>query len=103
MSGHSTFSRAAAEALARYTGSPWFPGGLGEFCAPQDGYLVFENGPSVETCLQWGTYYDAADQAGQSRLWGGIHIWPDDRQGRLIGASIGTQAADRAQALTLGL
>jgi hypothetical protein len=41
---------------------------------------VFEDGPSVEVHLQWATYYDAADQAGQSRIWGGIHIWPDDGQ-----------------------
>ncbi|MEZ4318584.1 MAG: hypothetical protein R3F61_13810 [Myxococcota bacterium] len=103
VSGHSTFSRAAAEALTAYTGSPWFPGGLGQFCAPQDGYLVFENGPSVDTCLQWGTYYDAADQAGQSRLYGGIHIWPDDTRGRVIGSHIGLEAADRARTLVKGL
>lgn len=100
VSGHSTFSRAAAEALTAYTNSPWFPGGIGEFCAAQDGYLVFENGPSTETCLQWGTYQDAADQAGQSRLWGGIHIWPDDTRGRVIGEAIGLQAAERARDLT---
>ena len=64
---------------------------------------MFENGPSTETCLQWGTYYDAADQAGQSRLWGGIHVWPDDTQGRRIGASVGVQAAARARTLTQGL
>ena len=34
VSGHSTFSRAAAEVLAALTGSPYFPGGLGEFVAP---------------------------------------------------------------------
>jgi hypothetical protein len=49
------------------TGSPWFPGGLGEFAAPAGSYLVFKDGPSREMRLQWGTYYDAADQAGQSR------------------------------------
>lgn len=102
VSGHSTFSRAAAEALTAYTGSPWFPDGLGEFCAAQDAYLVFENGPSVETCLQWASYYDAADQAGQSRLWGGIHIWPDDTNGRRIGASAGLATVARVQALLSG-
>ena len=35
-SGHSTFSRAAAEVLTRFTGAPYFPGGLGEFDAPQN-------------------------------------------------------------------
>ena len=33
ISGHSTFSRAAAEVLTLLTGNPFFPGGLGEFRA----------------------------------------------------------------------
>ena len=33
ISGHSTFSRAGAEVLASLTGSPYFPGGLGEYVA----------------------------------------------------------------------
>lgn len=98
-SGHSTFSRAAAEALSEYTGSPYFPGGLHEYVARQNEYLVFEDGPSVDVRLQWATYYDAADQAGQSRLWGGIHIWPDDRVGRINGAAVGLQAAARVREL----
>lgn len=96
VSGHSTFSRAGAEVLTRLTGSPWFPGGLGEYVAAQDDYLVFEQGPSVEVRLQWGTYQDAADQAGQSRLWGGIHLWPDDTYGRQLGYDVGHLAVDEA-------
>src|SRR5262249_4567455 len=38
-SGHSTFSRAAAEVLTRFTGSPFFPGGLGEFHTRAHEYL----------------------------------------------------------------
>ncbi|MEN0063132.1 MAG: vanadium-dependent haloperoxidase [Myxococcota bacterium] len=97
-SGHSTFSRAAAEALTAYTGSPWFPDGLHEFVASANNYLVFEEGPSVEVRLQWASYYDAADQAGQSRLWGGIHVWPDDWVGRINGQRAGVAASERAQA-----
>lgn len=96
-SGHSTYSRAGAEAMTAFTNSPWFPGGLHEFVAPQNGYLVFEDGPSVDVRLQWASYYDAADQAGQSRLWGGIHIWPDDRVGRINGAKMGITAAAKAR------
>jgi hypothetical protein len=96
VSGHSTFSRAAAEVLTRITGSPFFPGGLGEFTAPANEYLVFEVGPSETVVLQWATYQDAADQAGQSRLWGGIHIVADDFEGRKLGALIGNAAFDRA-------
>lgn len=99
VSGHSTFSRAAAEVLAEITGSPFFPGGLGEFVARRDDYLIFERGPSIEVRLQWGTYYDAADQAGQSRIWGGIHIDPDDFSGRRIGSQVGLASVVRAQEL----
>jgi hypothetical protein len=102
ISGHSTFSRAAAEVLAAYTGTPYFPGGLFEYVAKKDAYLVFENGPSADVRLQWATYYDAADQAGQSRLWGGIHIWPDDSIGRINGARVGMTAIERARRLLLG-
>ena len=97
VSGHSTFSRAAAEVLTVATGSPYFPGGLAEFVAEKDAYLVFEQGPSVDVHLQWATYYDAADQAGQSRLYGGIHITPDDLTGRKLGSLVGLQAVAHAE------
>jgi len=96
-SGHSTFSRAAAEVLARFTGSPYFPGGLATFLAPKDKFLKFELGPSDDIQLQWATYYDAADQAGQSRIWGGIHILPDDFNGRIMGSTIGDSAYGKAR------
>ena len=89
ISGHSTFSRSAAEVLAAITGSPFFPGGLGTFTAPSNTFLAFEQGPSQTVQLQWGTYYDAADQAGLSRLWGGIHIPVDDLTGRITGSQCG--------------
>jgi membrane-associated phospholipid phosphatase len=102
VSGHSTFSRAAAEALTALTGSPFFPGGMFEFVARADAYLVFENGPSTDVRLQWATYQDAADQAGQSRLFGGIHIFADDRAGRIVGEAAGLGAAARARELFEG-
>ena len=95
VSGHSTFSRAAATVLAGLTGSEFFPGGLAKSdFAP--GYLFFERGPSARISLEWATYFDAADQAGQSRLWGGIHIAHDDFDGRRIGAQVGERALSRA-------
>jgi hypothetical protein len=99
ISGHSSFSRAAAEVLAAFTGSAHFPGGLGTYKAKQGDYLVFENGPSADVDLQWATYFDAADQAGQSRIFGGIHIWPDDSVGRQLGHVVGLDAIDKAKAL----
>jgi hypothetical protein len=96
-SGHSTFSRAAAEVMTRFTGTSFFPGGLGEFHAGAHQYLTFEDGPSVDTVLQWATYYDAADLAGQSRLWGGIHISADDFNGRITGSQVGIGAFELAE------
>ena len=90
-SGHSTFSRAAAEVLTVLTGSEYFPDGLGEYVAAA-GSLGFERGPTAPVHLQWASYFDAADQAGQSRLWGGIHIEPDDFVGRRIGSLVGKDA-----------
>ncbi len=97
ISDHSTFSRAAAEVLTALTGSPYFPGGLGTFTAPAGQYLVFEQGPGVQVQLQWATYQDAADQAGQSRIFGGIHIEPDDFDGRRTGFAVGQGAFAQAR------
>lgn len=92
LSGHSTFSRAAAEVLTELTGSAYFPGGIGEFVAKKNEFLVFEEGPSMDIILQWATYRDAADQCSLSRIWGGIHPPADDIKGRLLGKKIGTEA-----------
>ena len=97
VSGHSTFSRAAAEVLTAFTGDEYFPGGLGEFPVGRNEYLVFEEGPSVDLTLQWATYRDAADQCSLSRIWGGIHPPMDDMPGRLMGEVIGVRAVDHAE------
>jgi hypothetical protein len=96
ISGHSTFSRAAAEVLTAITGSEYFPGGLGTFVAHQNDYLEFEAGPTETLTLTWATYYDAADEAGISRLYGGIHPAADDFPGRIMGAEIGVRAYAKA-------
>jgi hypothetical protein len=96
ISGHSTYSRSAAEVMADLTGSPLFPGGLGEVTL-SPGFLSFEKGPSAPVKLQWATYYDAADQAGQSRIWGSIHIEPDDFAGRKVGSLVGKGAVALAR------
>jgi hypothetical protein len=90
-SGHSTFSRAAAEVLTSFTGSEYFPGGSSSWTTPV-GDLIVEAGPSADVTLEWATYYDAADQAGISRLYGGIHIPADDFNGRVIGSQCGKEA-----------
>lgn len=97
ISGHSTFSRSAAEVLTAITGNAYVPGGLGTFVANANTYLVFERGPTQTTTIQWATWYDAADLAGQSRRWGGIHPAEDDYPARIIGSKAGKQAWALAQ------
>jgi len=89
ISGHSTFSRSAAEIMTAFTGSKWFPHGLGVYTLPS---LVNEAGPTQPVTLQWASYYDAADQVGLSRIWGGIHPPADDFAGRRVGAEVGQTA-----------
>jgi hypothetical protein len=101
ISGHSTFSRAAAEVLTGFTGSEFFPGGMGEWTIPA-GSLDFEAGPTTDVTLSWATYFDAADQAGVSRLYGGIHISADDFTGRRVGSEVGRACWEQAQRLYAG-
>ena len=90
-SGHSSFSRAGAEVLTLLTGSPSFPGGFGHHTIAANSMQI-DLGPSAPVDLQWNTYYDAADQAGQSRRWGGIHPFEDDFIARIIGSQVGKSA-----------
>lgn len=92
ISGHSTFSRAAAEVMTLLTGDEFFPGGMGTFDANENEFLVFEDGPSENIVLQWATYRDASDQCSLSRIWGGIHPPIDDIPGRILGEKIGIEA-----------
>ncbi len=97
VSGHSTYSRAAAWVLTQMTGSPYFPGGLGTFDCPMNEFLVFEEGPSMDIQLQFASYFDASDQTSLSRIWGGIHPPADDIPGRLMGDYIGPNAVEYAE------
>jgi hypothetical protein len=85
-SGHSVFSAAGAEVLKRGSGSDKF--GL---CvtAPAGSSAVEPNTPHSDVTLCWDSFKDAADEAGISRRYGGIHFIPGDLSGREIGQRIG--------------
>jgi hypothetical protein len=102
VSGHSTYSRAAAEVLTLLTGDSYFPGGMGVFNIEANSFLVFEKGPSVPMQLQWATYQDASDQTSLSRIWGGIHPPIDDIPGRILGEHIGKSAYAFGQRYFIG-
>lgn len=97
VSGHSTFSRAAAEALTQFTGDAYFPGGLYEYPIEEGVGLDFEYGPFDAISLQWATYIDASDEASLSRIYGAIHPQADDFTGRRIGQVVSLAAWEHAQ------
>ncbi|NEP81636.1 MAG: calcium-binding protein, partial [Okeania sp. SIO3B3] len=88
VSGHSTFSAAAAEILQLFTGSDDF----GASITFQAGESRFEPGvtPEAPLTLEWETFSEAADEAGISRLYGGIHF----EDGDLNGGELGQQVAE---------
>ncbi len=86
ISGHSTFSRSAAEVMTSFTGSKYYPGGIGKYPVTT---LANEKGPSAPFSLTYATYYDAADGAGLSRIYGGIHPPIDNIGGRRVGEMTG--------------
>jgi hypothetical protein len=58
------------------------------------GRSVIEPGlvPAKNTTLTFKSFTDAADSAGMSRRYGGIHFEPGDVNGRTLGSQIGGQA-----------
>lgn len=97
ISGHSTFSRAAAEVMTAITGSEFFPGGMAVHDVPANTGLGFEKGPSQAVELQYATYFDASDFAGISRIYGGIHPPVDNLTGRRVGSQVGKDVWDLAK------
>lgn len=97
ISGHSVFSAAAAETLKLFTGNDNFGGSV----TILKGSSQVEPGvvPAQDTVLFWATFSDAADEAGISRRFGGIHFIDGDLESRKLGRVIGQQAWKK----TLGL
>jgi len=93
-SGHSTFSAAGAEILRLFTGSDRF-GASVTFPA---GGSKFEHGvvPASDLTLTWSTFKEAANQAGLSRRYGGIHFEQADLEGRAGGRLLAQQAWAKA-------
>jgi hypothetical protein len=82
-SGHSNFSAAGAEILRLFTGSDRF----GASATFPRGSAKFESGavPLQDVTLSWATFKEAADQAGISRRYGGIHFLQGDFEARATG------------------
>lgn len=86
VSGHSTFSAAAAESMRLFTGSER----LGAKVVIRAGSSTIEPGttPADDVTLTWATFSEAAEQAGLSRRYGGIHFENADLAGRALGRQV---------------
>lgn len=94
VSGHSNFSRAAATILQCYTGSDNFQGCFEVKC----GSSQIEPGktPATDIMLDWPTFTAAAEEAGMSRLYGGIHFKRGNELGQKLGEAIGRCVWEKA-------
>jgi Domain of unknown function (DUF6851)/VCPO second helical-bundle domain len=100
VSGHSTFSAAGAYVLSTFTGSNAF----GASVTVRAGTSRIEprtdkhpGTPAKDVTLYWPTFTAAADEAGWSRRYGGIHFRSGDMHGRSLGGAIGSDAWLKAQ------
>ncbi|MGH3735499.1 MAG: vanadium-dependent haloperoxidase [Micromonosporaceae bacterium] len=100
-SGHSTFSAAAAQVLALFTGSDRF----GYSTTIRAGTSFVEPGfvPATDVTLTYPTFSAAADDAGISRRYGGIHFVQGDLDARLLGREVGLSVWTKATTYFLGL
>lgn len=87
-SGHSAFSMAAATVLRRFTGSDVF----GHQHTQQAVLRADPYAPVGGIVISWPTFTAAAQEAGESRLYGGIHFY----EGNVVGLDIGRQCGDAA-------
>jgi hypothetical protein len=94
-SGHSGFSTAGAQILKLFSGSDFY----GDSVTFPPGSSRFEPGftPQSEVTLSWMTFTEAADQAGISRCYGGIHFVCGDLEGRQLGRLAATEVWNHSQ------
>lgn len=94
VSGHSTFSSAAAEVLKDFTGSDKYENSI---IIPKGSSIIEPNiTPSKDLTLTWKTLTDAAEQACFSRRIGGIHFKKGDLDARELGKKIAKKVIDKA-------
>jgi hypothetical protein len=95
VSGHSTFSAAGRTVLVALFGTDSFNAKV----TIKAGSSQIEPGitPARDVVLSWKTLTAAADEAGWSRRYGGIHFKTGDEHGRALGKVIGYNAWMEAQ------
>ena len=83
-----------ARRFKRFTGS----GRFGASAVVRAGSSVVEPGfaPSSDVTLHWRTFDEAADEAGLSRRFGGIHFKEGDLESRRMGKEVGIRVWRKA-------
>ena len=99
VSGHSTFSGAGSQILLGFTGSDAFNASV---TIPAGSLKIEPGSPAADVTLSWSTFTAAADEAGWSRRYGGIHFYSGDTHGRMLGKMVGSNAWSKAQAYIKG-
>lgn len=118
VSGHSTFSAAASEAMRLFFANDTYRGPCcdrvregeslyeplshvypGTSDRPNAGPGTPGYVPAEDVILCWGTFREASDQSGYSRFYGGIHIEADDTAGQQLGRYIGRIVYEKASGL----
>jgi hypothetical protein len=94
VSGHSTYSAAAARILQLWTGSDRF--GYSVTLAKSSSKIEPGITPREPVTLSWETFTAAADEAGMSRRYGGIHFRRADLAGRALGRAVADKVWARA-------
>ena len=100
VSGHSTYSAAAARILEKWTASEHF--GYSVTLAAGSSQIEPGSTPKQPVVLKWDTFRDAADEAGMSRRYGGIHFARADLAGRKLGRLVADRAWEKAQSYFSG-
>lgn len=91
-SGHSTFSGAASAVLTSLFGNEI------AFESKSDGHLAAEQrplDPSQIVTRHFSSFNEAAEEAGLSRIYGGIHFSFDNSAGKSLGGQVGTVVVAR--------
>jgi hypothetical protein len=94
VSGHSTFSAAGRTVLAAFFGTDNFNA---KVTIKAGSSKIEANTPAKDVVLSWKTLTAAADEAGWSRRYGGIHFQSGDEHGRTLGKVLGYNVWTKAQ------
>jgi hypothetical protein len=99
VSGHSTFSAAGAHVLSSFTGSDKFGASVTVKAGTsriEPRTPIHPGSPAKDVLLAWPSFSAAADEAGWSRRYGGIHFASGDEHARKLGRDIGRDAWTKA-------